>query len=127
MLELSLHIDADDFKVELERAQAAIEALKVDGMTVNGALLNEHGTVIKYVINGSLATQLFLLGNKEVSDGNNGHNQSEEFTQLDFSSIANLHSGDCCAGTGEPTPSDSQRSCCSEARIRSMDSKELPG
>lgn len=111
MIQLNLFIDiGDNAKKVLDDV---LETLKVDDVIANGSIKDMDGKVICYIINGQMATHLFLVGNGEVDDGNNGNDSKpEEFTQLDFGGIIDSVRADCCNGINAQSSSGTQRSCC---------------
>lgn len=95
MIQVSLFIDVDvDADAKKVVDGIVLKSLKENGIIANGSVKDMDGKVICYIINGQLATHLFL--NKEVNDGNDGNDSKpEEFTQLDFNGIIASIRADC--------------------------------
>lgn len=95
MIQLNLFIDVGNNAEKV--LDDVLKMLKDMGIIANGSVKDMDGKIVCYIINGQLATHLFV--NEEVRGGNNGDDsESEEFTQLDLDGIIASVRADCCNG-----------------------------
>lgn len=95
MIQLNLFIDVDNDTGKV--LDDVLKMLKDMGIIANGSVKDMDGKIIRFIVNGHLATHLFA--NEEVDDGNNGDDsESEEFTQLDLDGIIASVRADYCNG-----------------------------